>query len=415
MINANCMFLGCDKIIEIDLSEFDASNVNDISSMFNSCTKLKSLDLSNLNPSQVENMNNMFTNCQSLNSLDLSSLDTPQIRGMSCMFSCCSSLISLNLSNFDTSQVIDMKSMFNQCTSLKSLDITSFYVSKVTDMCTMFSVCNSLDSLDLSSFSMLEVKGVYAMFNGFSNLKYINFKIANMTKAISNSQNLFLNTPNDLIVSCESENDFLIETGFCKIFIYCNNNNLKHQIEYISYIKSSESNNEYICDICGLNYYLNNQIINGENEESNKCLSCQDNFDMDENENCYKPNINGLLYNKTEYMQSIVSYIIYKFNIDEINSGKDKEIVDENNIVKLTSTVNQKKLNEVGDNITIELGICEDILKNKYNISSDDPLYILQIISEEEGMKIPKLEYEVYYPLYNNNTLTKLSRVRKSE
>ena len=372
MINANCMLLGCDKIIEIDLSEFDASNVNDMSSMFNSCTKLKSLDLSNLNTSQVENMNNMFTNCQSLNSLDLSSLDTPQVRGMSCMFSCCSSLISLNLSNFDTLQVIDMKSMFNQCTSLKSLDITSFYVSKVTDMCTMFSVCNSLDSLDLSSFSMLEVKGVYAMFNGCSNLKYINFKIANMTKAISNSQNLFLNTPNDLIVSCESENDFLIETGFCKIFIYCNNNNLKHQIEYISYIKSSESNNEYICDICGLNYYLNNQIINEDdisyfdcyelidhyhldindwsykpcyytckkciitgNEESNKCLSCQDNFDMDENENCYKPNINGLLYNKTEYMQSIVSYIIYKFNIDKINSGKDKEIVDENNIVKL--------------------------------------------------------------------------------
>ena len=59
--------------------------------------------------------------------------------------------------------------------------------------------------------------------------------------------------------------------------------------------------------------------------------------------------------------------------------------------------------------ITIELGKCEYILKNEYNISINDPLYRLQIISEEDkGMKIPKIEYEIYYPFYNNNTLTKL-------
>ena len=33
-------------------------------------------------------------------------------------------------------------------------------------------------------------------------------------------------------------------------------------------------------------------------------------------------------------------------------------------------------------------------------------LYIY-LISEEEGMKIPKIEYEVYYPFYNNLNLTK--------
>ena len=35
-------------------------------------------------------------------------------------------------------------------------------------------------------------------------------------------------------------------------------------------------------------------------------------------------------------------------------------------------------------------------------------MYILQVISEEEGMKIPKIEYEVYYPLYSIKNLTKL-------
>ena len=53
----------------------------------------------------------------------------------------------------------------------------------------------------------------------------------------------------------------------------------------------------------------------------------------------------------------------------------------------------------------MDLGHCETELKKEYNISLNDSLYILQIISEEEGMKIPKLEYEVYYPLYNDSKL----------
>jgi len=56
----------------------------------------------------------------------------------------------------------------------------------------------------------------------------------------------------------------------------------------------------------------------------------------------------------------------------------------------------------------MNLGECENILKNEYNISNNDSLYILQIIYTETGMKIPKMEYEVYYPLYDKKNLTKL-------
>ena len=73
----------------------------------------------------------------------------------------------------------------------------------------------------------------------------------------------------------------------------------------------------------------------------------------------------------------------------------------------LTSTQNQKD-NEDKNNITMNLGECENIIKDKYNISKNSSLYMIQIISEEEGMKIPKVEYEVYYPLYNSNDLKKL-------
>ena len=90
-----------------------------------------------------------------------------------------------------------------------------------------------------------------------------------------------------------------------------------------------------------------------------------------------------------------------------MNSGEDKKIIDKNKIIILTSTVNQKK-NEESNNITMNLDQCENLLKSDYNISNNDSLYILQIISEEEGMKIPKIEYEIYYP-FDGYNLKKLN------
>ena len=119
-------------------------------------------------------------------------------------------------------------------------------------------------------------------------------------------------------------------------------------------------------------------------------------------------NLNQWVKNKTGLYQHIINYLINEFNMTDINSGNDKKISGENIIIKLTSTSNQKN-NEEENNITMNLGICENILKEEYNISKDDSLYILQIIYEEEGIKIPKLEYEVYYPLNNSNDLIKLN------
>ena len=73
-----------------------------------------------------------------------------------------------------------------------------------------------------------------------------------------------------------------------------------------------------------------------------------------------------------------------------------------------TSTQNQRN-NENISNLTMNLGQCEKILKDKYNIPNGDSLYMLQLIYEDEGKKIPKLEYEIYYPLNNSNNLTKLN------
>ncbi len=103
----------CNPIEFIDVSNFDTSNVIDMSYMFNGCGNLTSLDISNFDTKNVTDMNSMFSNCNSLTSLDLSNFDTNKVTDMSSMFSDCSNLTNLNLSNFDISNVTSASQMFS--------------------------------------------------------------------------------------------------------------------------------------------------------------------------------------------------------------------------------------------------------------------------------------------------------------
>ena len=68
--------------------------------------------------------------------------------------------------------------------------------------------------------------------------------------------------------------------------------------------------------------------------------------------------------------------------------------------IALTSTFIQK-MNENSNPTTINLGKCEKVLKNIYNISEESNLYMLKIDVEQEGKNYPLIEYEVFCPLNN--------------
>ena len=70
------MFYQCDKIIEINLSKFNTSQVTDMSNMFAWCGLLSSLDISNIDTSKVINMGYIFYRCTDLNSLNLSNFNS---------------------------------------------------------------------------------------------------------------------------------------------------------------------------------------------------------------------------------------------------------------------------------------------------------------------------------------------------
>ena len=65
-------------------------------------------------------MSSMFMNCSSLINLDLSNFNTSNVTDMSYMFSVCSSLTKLSISNFVTSNVTDMTWLFYSCNKIQT-------------------------------------------------------------------------------------------------------------------------------------------------------------------------------------------------------------------------------------------------------------------------------------------------------
>ena len=405
-------------------------------------------------------MGSMFKNCLNITEIDLSNFYSSEVVDMSSLFYGCSNLSSLNLSNLDTSQVLEMNSMFYECSSLISLDLSNFETTQVVDMNSMFSGCSSLIYLDLSKFSF-KTQFTNNIFNGCQNLEFINLQNSKIENSnIINEITSNLNSEN--LIICNNEIEFN-NTFSQKISINCMNKTIEDNNMNKCFTNKISLNNKYSCEICGLNFHQkfndsyntdsnincyesksiycpfkfyynltsnifycteNEKCTNDYNKliiEKNQCIDkCErDSIYKYELENiCYdlynyeliiKEKSNNEIINKTEIINNVITDLFIEFNKRDIDNGTDnKKVVNEDITVILTSTLNQKN-NEHINNISMDLGQCENILKYNYNISNNDSLYILQIVSEEDGMKIPKIEYEIFYPLNNGTNLTKLN------
>jgi surface protein len=172
--SCHCMFRDCGNILEMDLTYFNTSQVENMIEMFRDCKKLKSLNLSNFHTSKVKNMANMFMECNSLEYIDLSNLDTSQTDNFGHMFYICKSLLSLDLTHFDTSKVSYFDYMFNGCEKLTSINLSNFKTFSAKNMQYMFYGCKELKYLDLSNFDTSNVGLMSSMFNGCESLEYLN-------------------------------------------------------------------------------------------------------------------------------------------------------------------------------------------------------------------------------------------------
>ena len=175
------------NVTTIDLSNFNTSNVTNMSRMFGYCPALTSLDLSGFNTTNVTNMSWMFYLCQALTNITFgSNFDTTNVTNMSRMFGYCQALTSLDLSGFNTTNVTDMSYMFYLCQALTSLDISGFDTSKVTNMAEMFCACGNLKEVDISNFITSQVTDIHVMFYGCNSLKVVDLSSFDLTNVNTN-------------------------------------------------------------------------------------------------------------------------------------------------------------------------------------------------------------------------------------
>ena len=196
-INAStCSFMFVDiNVSEIDLTEFDTTNIVDMDYMFleadlGDCFSLGSptnaqantpdRNILTLNTEGVTSMSGMFKDCK-VKHLDLNSLRTHNVTDFSDMFCSCNDLIDLNVDGFDTSKAKDFHGMFQGCIKLTQLNVKHFKVDNVLHMSCLFSKCLRLKVIDLESWDFSQVSDTNEMFAYCEKLEKIianfNFKM----------------------------------------------------------------------------------------------------------------------------------------------------------------------------------------------------------------------------------------------
>ena len=133
----------------------DTSNATNLSYMFRSDEKLVTLDVSNWNTSSCTDMSDMFYWCKALAQLDVSGWQTGNVVYMDDLFGACETLTELNVGSWDVSSCKNMNYLFAYCDSLENFDVSNWDVSNVTTMDHMFSGTSStainMDAWDTSS------------------------------------------------------------------------------------------------------------------------------------------------------------------------------------------------------------------------------------------------------------------------
>ena len=103
-----------------DLNCIDTSKITDMSYLFDrELSKIKNINISNWDVSNVENMHSMFIYCENFEGKGLENWDVSNVTDMYRMFFNCKNF-NCNLSKWNVSNVENMLYLFDNCTSLKN-------------------------------------------------------------------------------------------------------------------------------------------------------------------------------------------------------------------------------------------------------------------------------------------------------
>lgn len=197
--------------LELDLSNFDTSNVTNMEYMFNQCSQFNILGLSNFNTSNVTNMRYMFCDCTSITELDLSNFNISNVTSMERMFHSCSNLTKLNLNNLNAEKV---KSVQNFLTSVRGL-IELNFMNNLGKGYTQKTINYSAYKLDLSKCTELTHESSMNVINNLYDLN-LTYNVANggtlYTQSLVLGENVVKLTPEEIAIATSKGWSVAIQT-----------------------------------------------------------------------------------------------------------------------------------------------------------------------------------------------------------
>ena len=467
------MFKDLSGITKIDLTNFDTSNVNDMSNLFYNCQDLEEINLSKLITSSVKNMEGMFCKCSKIKSLNLSNFNTSLVKTMRNMFRECGELINIDISKFDTSSVTDMTSMFLSCQKLELIDISNFKITNTSmnsmfkscfalqtvkfpennkiicsDFSLIFQDCKHLTSLDLSNFDTSACTNMAFAFDNCYQLKFINLSnfvtssvenFANMFSYCSNLEYLDLSHfdtssakyMNGMFTACTSlfflniksikiNSDTSIENMFLEI-----HNTTTICYKTINAEKISASYNTLNVD-CSYNCFSEAYKIIVEKKQCiNECNS-DDTYVYEYNNKCLKDCPNG-----TAVENNKCKDITTDINTEQITDGDASEEIFDTDEYKQTSIITEKSkiiddwsaenfflglYNVDNENLINKDEIIKNIREDIINHNLDN--LISEVVKEKEDKII--IEDNAIYQIttsdnQNNNNYTNISSIHLGE
>ena len=405
--------------------------------MFRACINATEIDLYNFDTSQVTDMTSMFTNCYSLTSINISSFDTSNVKDLGFLFYHCYSLISVDLSSFNTSKVSRTVDMFNNCVKLEFINLKNFEEKSLTSYDnTFYNIPNNIvicvNETNIQNKLLPLIKS-----NKCYNIECLdNYKL---------KQKKFVEELDICVDKCDNITQYDLDCYKNPEGYYWDKNETQYK-KCFNTCKICEIKGNYLNHNC---LACNNNYILGISIKSNNYINCYKNcsyyFYFDDNNNFYCTNnfscpneYPSLLQDKNECVKYDIKNLIEDIIIPEKNNTKEKveyynnilekletgftsEIYDTSNLdngedevieikdIKITFTTTQNQKNNTNNNMTIiDLGDCEKLLRKHYNLSVNDTIYMKKIDITQPGMKIPKIEYSVYSKL-SGNTLEKLN------
>ena len=452
VVTMSYMFSGCSSLTSLNLANFDTSQVNIMNYMFNGCSSLKSLNLSSFDNSQIIEMYSMFCGCSSLLSLNLTNFNTSLVTDVRFMFDGCVSLSYVNLFNFNQTKLRYQTNMFrdvpnNIVLCLNNKNNNDKILNQLDDKSCYIKDCSSdwkskqkkiiSDSNDC--IDKCEDDPIYKYeFNG----KCYETQINDEKSDTINEQQCEYSK----CLTCSKES---ISYNLC---LKCNNNYYPKENDITNikeYINCYEKINGYYLDkidfIFKKCYYSCETCeIKGDNMTHN-CLKCKSNFNssvkINNYSNCYE-NIdnsydineyksNSIINKETQEMiesekfenyskiineKELYVSILQKFesiftsenyNTSKIDNGEDEINEFGRFIITFSSTDNQK--NNLYKNMTsLNFDQCETLIRDYYNLTNNQTLYMEKVDIIQEKMKIPKVIYGIYSKL-NGTNLIKLN------